>query len=237
VAPSADAGGPYEGFTFEDINLTGSGTDPCAADTFVYEWDLDYDGTVFDVDASGEEVTDQWADNGTYMIALRVTDDDGGVSGIATAEVTINNRAPSADAGGPYNGTRNSSIEFDGSDSGDMDGSIVAYSWDFGDGSPKAYDSIANHSYENMGTYIVKLTVTDDDGARSESTAVVTIIDIPATVTVAGITEEGNIDVLGLTELSYTGINPFIPLSGIAVLAGGIGIFLSGFKRKKKNKK
>jgi PKD repeat protein len=169
VAPSADAGGPYEGFTFEDINLTGSGTDPCAADTFVYEWDLDYDGTVFDVDASGEEVTDQWADNGTYMIALRVTDDDGGVSGIATAEVTINNRAPSADAGGPYNGTRNSSIEFDGSDSGDMDGSIVAYSWDFGDGSPKAYDSIANHSYENMGTYIVKLTVTDDDGARSES--------------------------------------------------------------------
>jgi PKD repeat protein len=48
----------------------------------------------------------------------------------------------------------------------DPDGTIVSYEWDFGDG---ATDSIANpsHEYATGGTYLVAVTVTDDDGATA----------------------------------------------------------------------
>jgi PKD repeat protein len=234
VSPSADAGGPYEGFTLENINISGIGMDPCALDTLIFEWDIDYDGITFDVDATGENITNSWPDDGLFEIALRVTDDDGAISEIKTAEVVINNRAPKADAGGPYSGKVNSTINFDGSGSSDNDGSISGYSWDFGDGSSKVLSKNAKHSYNKVGTYIATLTVTDNDGARSKSSAFVTVTEIPATITVAGLTDEGNIDVLGLTELPYTGINPFIPLSGIAVIGSGLGIFIAGVRRRKK---
>ncbi|MCD6473765.1 MAG: PKD domain-containing protein, partial [Thermoplasmata archaeon] len=45
----------------------------------------------------------------------------------------------------------------------DSDGSIVNYTWDFGDGSI-AYGCIVNHSYSNDGIYNVTLIVKDDDG-------------------------------------------------------------------------
>ena len=41
------------------------------------------------------------------------------------------NRAPIADAGGPYEGVPGDEILFDGSGSSDPDESIVLYEWDF----------------------------------------------------------------------------------------------------------
>jgi len=53
---------------------------------------------------------------------------------------------------------------FNASGSSDSDGSIAAYSWDFGDNS-SASGVITSYSYSPAGTYKVTLTVTDDDGA------------------------------------------------------------------------
>lgn len=53
---------------------------------------------------------------------------------------------------------------FNGTGSTDSDGSIVSYAWDFGDGQ-QGSGSTALHSYAVNGSYIVTLTVTDDDGA------------------------------------------------------------------------
>jgi hypothetical protein len=50
---------------------------------------------------------------------------------------------------------------FDGSGSFDHEGSIVLYSWDFGDGAT-ATGMTATHTYNSPGIYLVTLTVTDN---------------------------------------------------------------------------
>ncbi len=76
------------------------------------------------------------------------------------------NQAPTANANGPYSGTAGNAVSFSSAGSSDPDGSIVSYSWDFGDG---ATSSAANpsHTYASAGTYTVSLTVTDDQGATN----------------------------------------------------------------------
>ncbi len=46
----------------------------------------------------------------------------------------------------------------------DPDGAVVAWAWDFGDGDTSA-DPNPTHTYAAAGTYLPRLTVTDDDGA------------------------------------------------------------------------
>jgi PKD repeat protein len=54
-------------------------------------------------------------------------------------------------------------VTFDGGSSYDPDGTIVQYTWDFGDGS-LATGWKAFHTYAARGTYTIKLTVVDNDG-------------------------------------------------------------------------
>ena len=55
--------------------------------------------------------------------------------------------------------------DFDGSPSYDNDdGTIDSYSWDFGDGASQ-YGAQPVHTYDQPGTYIATLTVTDNSGA------------------------------------------------------------------------
>ncbi|KGJ87745.1 collagenase [Colwellia psychrerythraea] len=87
---------------------------------------------------------------------------------------TPNNAAPSANANGPYAGQAGEVINFTSNGSVDSDGSIVSYSWNFGDGTTGT-GANASHSYANANNYTATLTVTDDQGAMGSSTAAVTI--------------------------------------------------------------
>lgn len=73
--------------------------------------------------------------------------------------VTLN-RAPVANAGGPYAAAEGTSIAFDGSGSSDPDGDPVTYAWDFGDGATGTGAS-PTHAYADEGSYPVTLTVSD----------------------------------------------------------------------------
>jgi len=55
----------------------------------------------------------------------------------------------------------NIAVRFDASYSYHEDGEITNYTWDYGD-SNFGYGKITNHIYEKVGTYTVKLKVTDD---------------------------------------------------------------------------
>jgi PKD repeat protein len=65
-------------------------------------------------------------------------------------------------------------VTFDAQESHDPDGEVVAYDWDFGDGT-RGVGQTPNHIYTGSGSYQVTLTVTDDDGATSKMTRPVTV--------------------------------------------------------------
>ena len=58
----------------------------------------------------------------------------------------------------------------------DPDGYIISYSWDFGDGSKETTANPAiTHTYAEPGTYNVTLTVTDNNGLSSTTSAAVVV--------------------------------------------------------------
>jgi|GEM_PF-426534 len=71
------------------------------------------------------------------------------------------------------------SVDFDGSNSIDIDGQIVNYAWDFGDGNGST-QAVASHTYTAGGTYNVVLTLTDNDGLTSVCNSTVTVTANPA---------------------------------------------------------
>lgn len=74
-----------------------------------------------------------------------------------------NNKAPSAAfSSSPSSGARNTTFTFDASGSEDSDGTVDAYRWDFGDGETDN-GRIVTHKFSKLGTFEVKLTITDND--------------------------------------------------------------------------
>jgi hypothetical protein len=72
-------------------------------------------------------------------------------------------------------------VSFNGTTSYDPDGTVVGYSWDFGDGSTGS-GATTSHSYSIAGTYGVKLNVTDNSGSTGVATQTITITDRPPIV-------------------------------------------------------
>ena len=71
-------------------------------------------------------------------------------------------------------------VAFAGKDSFAPKGEIAGYSWDFGDGAT-ATGPAAEHAYKTPGTYAVKLTVKDAEGAADTAAATVTVTPVDAT--------------------------------------------------------
>ena len=57
-------------------------------------------------------------------------------------------------------------------------GNIVSWQWDFGDGSTNGIGEELNHKFENVGTYLVTLIVTDSNGCVDTVTNTVKVKDI-----------------------------------------------------------
>ncbi|HWN11018.1 MAG TPA: PKD domain-containing protein [Pyrinomonadaceae bacterium] len=84
------------------------------------------------------------------------------------------NQSPIANPGGPYSGVVAQNVPFDGSASFDPDGSIVSYSWNFGDGNIGS-GAVPTNTYASTGNYAVTLTVTDNQGAQATANTSVNI--------------------------------------------------------------
>ena len=88
-----------------------------------------------------------------------------------TRDVPPPNQPPSATLSETCTGL---SCDFSSVGSSDADGTIASYAWNFGDGAT-ATGAAPRHAYTAAGTYTVRLTVTDDDGAATSTTKTVTV--------------------------------------------------------------
>jgi PKD domain/Divergent InlB B-repeat domain len=68
---------------------------------------------------------------------------------------------------------------FDAGDSADSDGSIVASSWYFGDGTSGGGTAV-NHAYATAAGFTVTLKVTDNEAASDTTSQQITLIDLTA---------------------------------------------------------
>ena len=125
-------------------------------------------------------------------MALRVRDDDGGVSSILTAAVTVSNVPPTANAGTSYTGNEGSPITFTGT-SNDPGSDTLTYEWDFtfSGGSFNVDDSgsaltAPESTYTGDGDFTVALRVRDDDSVSSTVTAAVTVSNVLPTANAGG---------------------------------------------------
>ncbi|MHC5111410.1 MAG: InlB B-repeat-containing protein [Planctomycetota bacterium] len=65
-------------------------------------------------------------------------------------------------------------VRFDASASTDAEGGIAEFAWDFGDGATSA-DIDPEHTFEEPGEYVITLTVIDEEGAQSSTSAIVLV--------------------------------------------------------------
>jgi PKD domain len=100
-------------------------------------------------------------------------------TGSATTGVTLQDRPPVASfTSTPSSAPTGTAITFDGTASYDLDGTVVSYSWAFGDGGTGT-GSIVTHSYSPAKSFTVTLTVTDNGGVTGSTSSQVTITDRP----------------------------------------------------------
>ena len=164
------------------LEIDASGSYPANADDEItkYEWDFDYDGTTFNVDATGEEATSSAYDEGTYTVALRVTDEDSSV--ITTMELTVLDHVPTAYAGSDQTIAEGNTINVTGSYDDVPEDQVTSYEWDFSyDGSTFNVDattlSATSPIYMDDGKYVVAFRVYDEDGYSPISTFILTVTD------------------------------------------------------------
>jgi PKD repeat protein len=146
-----------------------------------YEWDWEDDG-VFDEDtATTATAQHNYTVPGSYTARVRGTDDQG-TTGSATVGIEVDvpeNFNPVASVfANPDDGNAPLITTLDGSNSADVDGTIVNYEWDFEtDGTfdaSGAADTIM-HTYTTPGIYTATLRVTDDDANTDTDTCTVNV--------------------------------------------------------------
>lgn len=157
---------PSNPTTATNIQFTDTSTD--GGVIIAWHWNFgDYSSS------SEQNPTHKYSDDGTYTVRLTVTDNDNARDSISKT-VTVQNVPPAASFSvSPSRPTTDDTITFLDK-STDSDGKVVSRSWDFGDGYSSSQKQ-PTHKYTSAGTYTVKLTVTDDDGATDSTTKAITI--------------------------------------------------------------
>jgi PKD repeat protein len=170
-APIAVISGPTSGKTGQPLDFSGHNSRDTDGNISAYAWNFG-DGAT----ANGVNASHSYGQAGTYEVTLTVTD-NGGATGSSTVTVQISDvvkTPPIAAINGPASGVVNTPLPFDGTGSKDLDGQIVSYTWEFGDGASASGFNVS-HTFPVSGTYQVTLTVVDNDGLSAQASQVVTI--------------------------------------------------------------
>lgn len=99
---------------------------------------------------------------------------DAGAAVAKAAAATVNAKPVAKASASTLAGVAPLAIDFSGSGSYDVDGNIISYNWNFGDGTLGSGLSVA-HVFQNAGTFVVSVTVKDDYGATSTDSLTVVV--------------------------------------------------------------
>jgi len=211
--PTADAGEDFNGTEDAMVFFDGSLSSDPDLDLLTYSWDFG-DGNV----GNGVTPAHTYTTGGTIFTATLVVNDGSQNSAPDVVEVTITevNDDPVADAGPDQNGVAGVAISFDGSGSDDEeDGNNLAYSWDFGDGSPDAAGQMVNHTFATNGVYSVELTVTDSGSKMDSDSALANVALAPSNDTVT------------ITKAEYNGSKSELKIEATSSMGGTADLFAS----------
>lgn len=126
---------------------------------------------------SGRNVKTIFADAGTNVIKLTVTDDDGATDYVSHTVTVISpvKACCSCSDGSVISGWADLTLQFSASCSESLNnGKIVAFKWDFGNGDTLEGERV-EYTYTEEGTYIVKVTAQDEDGITDTAQCVSSI--------------------------------------------------------------
>jgi len=168
---------PVASFVYDADNLTvvfnaSASSDPDGS-IANYSWTFGDDTGAF-----GNVTRHVYAANGSYKVALTVTDDKGGKNS-TKKDLTVSMKVTPVEDQKPV-----ANIEYEvdeltvevsgGKSRAPESGSIATYSWVFGDGAT-ATGMTATHTYAANGSYVITLTVTDDKGATNSTSVKVDV--------------------------------------------------------------
>jgi PKD repeat protein len=173
----------------QSVHVLSGATSTPLDDIIAWEWDCGPEGTLSgDQDGDPIEVecsyTASISANETRTATLTVTDLYG-VANTTSATLTVPKAntarlGPKAKiAATPTSGNTNLTVTFSAAGSNSLDGSIVAYEWDFGDPLSGSENSLTTttatsptHVYRRGGSFTASLVVVDDVGLRSPAATI-----------------------------------------------------------------
>lgn len=176
--PAINHGGPYIAYVGASLTMDAGDTVDPEGESVKFEWILP-DGS-----KGGERyVTYVFDSSGLSPVTVVATDGSGGVS-TRTFNVNVMNTSPVIYAVSPYFMMRkNTGRFFDSSNSYDFDGSVLQYSWDFGNGVVKT-GAIVAHTYTGVSGIYNAVTSVSDGELSVQKTVPVFVINTTPTVSI-----------------------------------------------------
>lgn len=187
AAPLADAGGPYTGYEGSPIALLGSASD-IDGPGLTTIWS--YTGPAACSFSAANALSTDFTcdDNGIYTVSLSA-DDGLNSPTVASATVTVDNVAPTVDAGLDQTAAVGATVNLSGTftDPAGAADDLYEYGWDLdGDSVPDVSGFInygsaipASTAFAAPGTYVLTLTVKDKDGDSGSDTLTVSVNSPP----------------------------------------------------------
>ncbi|MDH5631497.1 MAG: Ig-like domain-containing protein [Gammaproteobacteria bacterium] len=113
---------------------------------------------------------------------------------------------PTVDAGSPYTGTEGIAVNLAGTATS-VQGAIVTYEWNPGDGNDPTFGASISHVYADNGIYTATLTVTDSVGVTNSADVTVIIDNVnPVAIDDSGSTDEDTLLITGNVLLNDTDV-------------------------------
>ena len=168
--------------------------------------------------ARGSHAIHNYLKGGNFIVKLEIIDDNAAPNS-TTRDIRVNKPPVAAFSYAPTSPREDGIVTFDAGESEDLDGRIVDYLWDFGEGGRKQGYACVDYKYIKGGVYSVVLTVTDDDGAKSSHSKKVTVGEKESSVVEDHRAERG-----ALAESDKKGLEGWVRTFGGAGQDGGYSV-------------